>query len=245
MSYERGQAIEKYGWTAVPRKVETLLQESHVSSAGLAKPIAVSSIKIPDSPLAIAVHKYAKKELPTETFHHSMRVFYYGQAILSHAFPTWSTLSFNETYFLACLLHDIGTTDKNIHATLLSFEFYGGLTILDLLKSLSAPKEQAENVAEAVIRHQDLGDEGTITRIGALIQLATIFDNMGGQPQLVAKETIEDVVKAYPRMKWSSCFAATIRRENGLKPWAHTTALGERAFPEGVESNELMAPYDG
>jgi cyanamide hydratase len=100
-------------------------------------------------------------------------------------------------------------------------------------------------VAEAVIRHQDLGDEGTITRIGALIQLATIFDNMGGQPQLVAKETIEYVVKAYPRMKWSSCFAATIRRENGLKPWAHTTALGESAFPEGVESNELMAPYDG
>jgi hypothetical protein len=43
-----------------------------------------------------------------------------GQAILTQAFPTWSTTSFNETYFLTCLLHDIGTTDKNINATLMS-----------------------------------------------------------------------------------------------------------------------------
>jgi len=237
-------AIETYGWTAVPRKFETLLSQSNAESAGPAKPLSVASIPLPDSPLAQAVHEYAKKELAIETFNHSMRVFYYGQAILSHAFPTWSTPAFNETYFLTCLLHDIGTTDKNIAATFLSFEFYGGLITLDLLKSLHAPKEQAENVAEAVIRHQDLGETGTITRIGALVQLATIFDNIGGQPHLVAKETIESVVSAYPRKKWSTCFAATIRKELALKPWAHTTHLGKEEFPGGVLANKLMAPYD-
>jgi len=236
-------AVEKYGWTAVPRDVGTLLQQSQASS-GPAKYIAASSIKLPDSPLVKAVHEYVKKELPLETFNHSMRVYYYGQAILAQAFPTWSTTSFNETYFLTCLLHDIGTTDKNINATLMSFEFYGGLIVLDLLKQNSAPIEQAENVAEAVIRHQDLGETGTLTRIGALIQLATIFDNMGGNPQLVHKETIESVVKEYPRLKWSSCFEKTIRKENGLKPWAHTTHLGEEAFPTGVANNKLMEPYD-
>jgi cyanamide hydratase len=61
---------------------------------------------------------------------------------------------------------------------------------------------------------------------------------------VVAKETIEDVVKAYPRKGWSGCFAKTVRRENGLKPWAHTTHLGEDDFPEGVEGNQLMAPWD-
>ena len=98
----------------------------------------MSSIKLPGSPLVKAVHEYVKKELPIETFNHSMRVYYYGtthlwdllelqrlidetgQAILAQAFPTWSTTSFNETYFLTCLLHDIGTTDKNINATLMS-----------------------------------------------------------------------------------------------------------------------------
>ena len=67
---------------------------------------------------------------------------------------------------------------------------------------------------------------------------------MGGHPEIVNRATIEDVVKHYPRKSWSSCFAATIRKENELKPWAHTTALGEKAFPEGVENNALMAPYD-
>lgn len=67
---------------------------------------------------------------------------------------------------------------------------------------------------------------------------------MGGHAELVHKETIEDVTKHFPRNKWSSCFAATILEENALKPWAHTTALGEVAFPEGVLNNTLMAPYD-
>lgn len=73
----------------------------------------------------------------------------------------------------------------------------------------------------------------------------TRIDNMGGHGDLVHKGTIEDVVKHFPRKHWSSCFAATIRKENGLKPWAHTTALGEGDFLEGVENNKLMEPYDG
>jgi cyanamide hydratase len=39
----------------------------------------------------------------------------------------------------------------------------------------TAPREQAESVAEAVIRHQDLCHVGKITVVGQLLQLATIF----------------------------------------------------------------------
>jgi cyanamide hydratase len=84
-----------------------------------------------------------------------------------------------ETYYLACLLHDIGTTEENLHSTHLSFEFYGGYLALNLLQEYGAPKEQAESVAEAIIRHQDLGDVGNITTVGQLIQLATLFGMIG------------------------------------------------------------------
>ena len=67
---------------------------------------------------------------------------------------------------------------------------------------------------------------------------------MGGHKELVHTDTIVDVTSHFPRMGWSSCFAATIREENRLKPWAHTTALGEDAFPEGVLNNALMKPFD-
>jgi len=148
------------------------------------------------------------------------------------------------TWALACLLHDIGTTDDNLRATLLSFEFYGGILALNLTKEHGASQAQAEAVAEAIIRHQDLGTVGTITFLGQVIQLATIYDNMGGNPGLIDETTRLDVNKAFPRKGWSGCFSKTIRRENALKPWAHTTHLGEEDFPEGVKNNTLMADVD-
>ena len=70
-------AIEAYGWTAVPRDLPTLLR-TQSQALGPAKTISISSIALPDTPLAKAVYEYAKKELPIEVFNHSMRVFYYG-----------------------------------------------------------------------------------------------------------------------------------------------------------------------
>jgi len=67
-------------------------------------------------------------------------------------------------------------------------------------------------------------------------------DNIGKHPQLVAKETIEAVVKKFPRKKWSRCFAGTLRDEVGRKPWAHTTHIKD--FEEMVEGNELMELYE-
>lgn len=165
---------------------------------------------------------------------------------MKEQFPAWSTPNFTETYLLTSLLHDIGTTPANLSNTQLSFEFHGAIIALHHLQSHSCPTSQAESVTEAIIRHQDLGSTGTLTTIGVLIQLATIFDNMSthGTKDLVHRETIKDVVQAYPRLKWSSCFGATIRREIDLKPWAHTTHLGEKDFPEGVEENGFMKAYE-
>ena len=58
----------------------------------------------------------------------------------------------------------------------MSFEFYGGFLALRLLQDeLHAPQEQAESVAEVIIRHQDLGETGKLTALGQLLQLATVF----------------------------------------------------------------------
>ncbi|KAI4194650.1 MAG: hypothetical protein LQ348_002598 [Seirophora lacunosa] len=234
-------AIDMYGWAAQPRDVSVLLDGKNNNNEP--KPQTVAGTSLPDTPLAVAVLEYARKQLPIETFNHSMRVYYYGKAIQTQQFPDWRFT--DETYLLTCLLHDIGTADRYISATRMSFEFYGGMLALDLIsRELKAPIEQAESVAEAIMRHQDIGETGKITTIGLLIQLATIFDNMGGHKDLVHKDTIQDVTRQFPRKKWSSCFAATIRKENGLKPWAHTTALGEDDFPNGVLNNQLMEPYD-
>lgn len=177
-----------------------------------------------------------------------------GYCILKYQFPEHFQSVSLSTWALTALLHDIGTAQTNLTSTLLSFEFWGGFHALNLLSSHSpllgsgnaAPRPQAEAVAEAIIRHQDLGTEGTIPLLGQIVQLATVFDNMGSRPGLVHARTRDEVVGRWPRLGWSACFESVIREEMNLKPWAHTSHLGE-AFPRGVLKNGetgLMSEYE-
>lgn len=101
-----------------------------------------------------------------------------GYAMVMQHFPEWipSTAiknAFFETFALTCLFHDLGTIPANRTETHMSFEFQSGYIALQKLESHGVPRAQAESVAEAVIRHQDAGDTGMITRMGQLIQMAT------------------------------------------------------------------------
>lgn len=164
-----------------------------------------------------------------------------GRALVAQHFPSWKCSP--ETLLLAALLHDIGTTPANHTSTHLSFEFAGGYIALDLLKSHHAEVAQAESVCETIIRHQDLGDQGMVSTLTAIIHFATVLDNAGLHGQLVAQGTIESVVKAFPREKWTGCFAGVVRKECEVKPWSNTTRI--EGFAEMVEANKLMEPYDG
>ncbi|KAL1876460.1 hypothetical protein Daus18300_002704 [Diaporthe australafricana] len=234
--------IATHGWTPVVRDHQALLSgQSYINKPSS---VLVKDIKFPTDDVVTKVRDHVNEKLPAPTFNHSMRVFYFASAILEQQFPDLAKSLSRPTLALTALLHDIGTTHENLRATQLSFEFYGGFLALDLLgQELGAPKSQAEAVAEAVIRHQDLGSTGTITFLGQLIQLATVYDNMGDNPEIVHLDTKADVNKAFPRLGWSKCFSATIREEVGLKPWAHTTHL-EEDFPRGVENNKLMAEFE-
>ncbi|OQE40870.1 hypothetical protein PENCOP_c005G01466 [Penicillium coprophilum] len=242
--------ISAYGLTAVVSSAAALLATD--LPAAPAPSITVADVPAPETSLAQRINEYAKSHLPGPTYNHSLRVYHFGLAIKRYRFPEWAFT--DETYFLACLLHDIGTTQSNLEATRMSFEFFGGLKALEVLQNLNpsfvggsvavAPKDQAESVAEAVIRHQDLCEKGKITALGQLLQLATIFDNTGSYANLIHPSTIQDVSNHFPRLMWSSCFAGTIHEENRLKPWAHTTTLGEEEFRSKVLGNTLMAPYE-
>lgn len=163
--------LNEHGFTpATVRDHESLAE---IKNAAPARPTTTAELPVPSTPLAQAVTKYAQEKLQEQTFNHSMRVFYFGQAIRKQYFSQW-TFS-DETWLLSCLLHDIGTTDENLHATLMSFEFYGGIVALNELERQGSSQAQRESVAEAIFRHQDLGKTGTITALGQLLQLATVF----------------------------------------------------------------------
>ncbi|EYE94043.1 cyanamide hydratase [Aspergillus ruber CBS 135680] len=232
----RTAQVEEYGWGAVP------INPKEFAPSKAPKPHLVKDTPLPETQVAKAALEYAKAELPAHTFNHSMRVFYYGLAIARQHFPSWKFS--DETWLLTCLFHDIGTIDKYTRDVFMSFDIYGGVVALNVLKEQGAPSPQAESVAEAVMRHQDSVRVGAIHTVGLLIQLATQFDNIGAHKEYVHTDTVKDVTGHYPRRQWSKCFSSKLREEIGLKPWCHTTAEGE-SFPRDIEHNALMEPYDG
>jgi len=217
----------------------------------------VSSLQPPRTPLATRVAAYAESKLDPDTFRHSLRVYSYGCAIARQCFPEFRLLpgsELDETYYLASMLHDIGTAADFLTSTRLSFEFWGAYHALDLLQNPAvtgggqgvAPREQAESVTEAIIRHQDIQDKGKITLVTRLIHLGTLLDNIGAGADLVNKQTIENVVKEYPRPGWSGCFKGTVEKEKTVKPYAMVSRI--EGFEEAIDKNGapggLMAKYD-
>ncbi len=43
---------------------------------------------------------------------------------------------------------------------------------------MGAPQAQAESVAEAVVRHQDIGERGKMTALTGILQLGTVFGGL-------------------------------------------------------------------
>ncbi len=164
----------KYGWIAVPRDLAKFTANISTSNT---KPAKASSIQIPVTPLAGAVFESATKLLPEPTVNHSLRVFVYGSIIMQQHFPkllaSWP--DFLETFYVTCMLHDVGTAPTLLTTTKMSFEFRGGIYVWDLLKELKAEEGLVEGVTEAIIRHQDLGTTGEISALGAIVQVATLF----------------------------------------------------------------------
>ncbi|EXJ77404.1 hypothetical protein A1O3_09630 [Capronia epimyces CBS 606.96] len=246
-----------YGLTALP--ADQALQRPRTGSPCA---MEMSSLQPPRTALATRVAAYAKSKLDPDTYRHSQRVYSYGCAIARQCFPEFGLApdsALEETWFLTAMLHDIGTSAEFLTNTRLSFEFWGAFHALQILQRPDltavpgaaqqesvAPQEQAESVAEAIIRHQDIQDKGSITLITRLIHLGTLLDNIGAGAELVHPQTIDNVVRQYPRPGWSGCFKHTVHREKDFKPYAMVSRI--EGFEELIEKNGaaggLMAKYD-
>jgi cyanamide hydratase len=170
--------VEEFGWTAVPRNRSNMPSESSAKTTPV--PVNFDSIW-PKTNVVKQAQEHVKKILPTQTYNHSLRVYCYGHTLVSQHFPEWIAASksdFFETWALTCLYHDIATTDEHRGDTHMSFEWHGGFMALQELQSFGAPRAQAESVCEAIIRHQDPGETGTISRMGQLVQIATEFGEL-------------------------------------------------------------------
>ncbi|KAL9125614.1 MAG: hypothetical protein Q9217_005200 [Psora testacea] len=245
--------VRAYGFTPVPRNLDKLLEKADPHANPPEKHM-VDEILPSFTDLSKEVQSYAKKELPEETYNHSMRVLCFGLAIHAQYLPHIPLPS--GAYILACLLHDLGTAPQHMNSTHLSFEYRGAILAHNLILSLTPPPAEpitpnphpalAESVAEAIIRHQDIDEvgKGNLSIVTAVLQIATVLDNTGARIELIDKRFVEEVCERFSRTSgkgeekrtWSGCFAVVVEKELREKRWSHTTKLGQE-FAQGVRGN--------
>jgi len=194
----------------------------------------------PSSLLVQQAKEYLRQELPLAVWNHSHRAFYLSVALAKTQFPEWDFDP--ESYYISCLFHDIGCTPKNLEATKLSFEWFGGMLTHDWLMKHESSQDMADLVAETIFRHTDFV-KGSIHLHGQLIQLGTLLDNHGAHSHLINRATVDSIVEAFPRLGWNDGFADAMEREVELKPYSHTTCF-EGAIWENSRANEYMKRYE-
>lgn len=223
---------------AVERDVDRMLRERNVHPA---KHIDIASIHVPNTSVATKTVQYTQAELDPVMFNHSNRVYYLGAVVATDQFPDWKVDL--DTYFLTSLFHDIGVAPKYHLSTSLSFEFWGGIHAREKLLEFGASNLQADEVAEAIIRHTDFVP-GQIRKNGQLIQMGTTIDVIGRNPELFHADTIDDIVKKYPRLGFNCHFADLMECECDNKPGSHTTIGESIDFINRIRNNKVMARYD-
>jgi hypothetical protein len=83
---------------------------------------------------------------------------------------------------------------------------------------------------------------GKVTLITRLIRLGTSLDNVGANAEIVDKDIIENMVEAYPRKSWGSCFRDTVLKGKEAKSCAIVSWF--EGFEDMIMANKIMRKYD-
>ncbi|KAK4700673.1 cyanamide hydratase, partial [Phenoliferia sp. Uapishka_3] len=236
-----------HGFTPVDRNPVHLKPKN----PGQAPEISIQHLlnTIPNTHLVRRVVRHLRPTKPILSdpiWNHSHRAYLHAVAIVKGNFPEWDW--HDESFFIACLFHDIGAVPANIRATKMSFEFYGAFLARQFLlpnpeTASQDEKDLADSVAEAICRHTNF-IEGKITTHGQMLQLGTLYDNVGATADWIHPNTAKEIARAYPRLGWTKCFGEAMRDEVVNKPWSHTTFFDEEDIWSKVNGNAIAKPIE-
>jgi cyanamide hydratase len=72
-----------------------------------------------------------------------------GTALVRTHFPKWKYD--DEAYYLSCLFHDIGTADRYLATTKMSFEFKGAIVAREFILEHGGAEDLADGVCEVIL----------------------------------------------------------------------------------------------
>ncbi|CAF1045492.1 unnamed protein product [Adineta steineri] len=206
-------------------------------------PVDIASIVVPSTKLTNAASKHAKDLLDDAIFNHSIRIYYISQMLRKDHFQRWKVN--DETLYVAALMHDIALSDSIQLNSQVSFEFQGGLIGHDLVLANGGSEVVANQVFEAICKHEGMPHKGHQSVLDACLEFSTTLDVLGQVPEtLWAQKQIDDLAAMLPRLGFSNRFAECMEREVKLKPTCFASTYITPTVLGWIRNNKIYSKHD-
>ncbi|CAF1037595.1 unnamed protein product [Adineta steineri] len=206
-------------------------------------PVDIASIVVPSTKLTNAASKHAKDLLDDAIFNHSIRIYYISQMLRKDHFQRWKVN--DETLYVAALMHDIALSDSIQLNSQVSFEFQGGLIGHDLVLANGGSEVVANQVFEAICKHEGMPHKGHQSVLDACLEFSTTLDVLGQVPDtLWAQKQIDDLAAMLPRLGFSNRFAECMEREVKLKPTCFASTYITPTVLGWIRNNKIYSKHD-
>jgi len=188
----------------------------------------VAGIRIVDSSLAKQARTLAFEASPAYLFNHATRTYLFGSLI-----GKAEKMRFDEELlYLACILHDLGLTDK--YAAALPFEIAGAEAAKSFLIKQGLAEPKAEIVWDGIAMHPSAIGSFKRPEI-ALVGAGAGADVTGGGLNEVTDAQKAEVIAAFPRLGFKQEFVKTcaefVKRYPGRAGRSFMRDIGERHVP--------------
>lgn len=187
----------------------------------------VGGIQLPDSAICRAAATYAESYSEPFLFHHVMRSFVFADLI-----GRKRSLAYDrEVLFCAAILHDLGLT--RMAPVKQRFEIEGADAAKELLAREGMKERDVELVWDAIALHTTAEVPQRKAPEIALCQLGIATDIRMLQPDLIARDLMDEVQHSYPRLDINRALIAALVRLYKVNP----AAAASHPVAEACERN--------
>jgi hypothetical protein len=192
-------------------------------------PATLAGVRFIDSKIARLATEFSRSAYPAYLFNHAVRTFLFGSLVgraLGQKFD-------EEILYLACILHDLGLTEKFQGES--PFEIQGAETARRFLEEQKYAKEKLGIVWDGIAMHASPIGQFKQPEI-ALVGEGAGADVIAPDFSQIKKSDVEEIVKAFPRLKFKAAFVKTcadvIRKHPRAASSFFMRDIRERYVPE-------------
>jgi hypothetical protein len=146
-----------------------------------------------------------------------------------------------ELLYLACMLHDLGLTEKHwaqdAHAKCFAVE--GARAAHALVHAAGASDERAREVAEAICLHLNVDVPPRLGAEAYLLSKGVSLDVVGRRLHQIAPPTTLEVNERWPRDGFASELTASTTEQARLRPGSRSALLHKLGFVRLIQGNPL------